>query len=425
MPLLYDLGTGAFHVAVRLIAPWNAKAAAWVNGRKGVWDRLEKNAPRLQGCLWMHCASVGEFEQGMPVLEAIKTERPDLPVLLTFFSPSGYEARKDHPLATVVEYLPPDDPRNAERLQRLLAPKAAIFVKYEYWFHHLNALKQHQVPTFLVSAIFLEHEPFFRWYGGAWRKMLSCFTYIFTQDEASWKLLSGLGLKHVSIGGDTRFDRVAEIAAQGAELPLARAFAGESPVLVCGSTWPADEELLASALKAMGPGAPKCVVVPHELHEQKLIDSEQLFPKPLARWSELEQASSDNVAAMLGKEEQGTLLVDRMGLLARLYRYGSVAYVGGGFTDGIHSLLEASAWGVPVIFGPSHKRFPEARGLIEAGAGVEVRTEKDLKAALDRWFKDPIALKTASEAALRYVEERKGATQRIVGIVLQMLSPLA
>ncbi|MEO5585590.1 MAG: glycosyltransferase N-terminal domain-containing protein, partial [Flavobacteriales bacterium] len=382
MPLLYDLGVGAYHVGVRFMAPWKPKAAAWVKGREGIWDRFEQAAPRLKGCLWMHCASVGEFEQGRPLLEAIKKERPDLPVLLTFFSPSGYEARKNDPLATVVEYLPPDNARNAERLQHVIAPKAAIFVKYEFWFHHLKALQQKNVPTFLVSALFRKEQPFFHWYGGAWRKMLSFFTRIFTQDEASQKLLAGLGLDQVAIGGDTRFDRVSEIVAQQEELPLAKAFAGKGLLLICGSTWPADEKLLSSAMGAMKAGAPKCIVVPHELHEQQLADSEQLFPKPLARWSELEQAPAGNVAATLGKEEHGTLLVDRMGLLARLYRYGSVAYVGGGFTDGIHSLLEAAAWGVPVIFGPDHEKFPEARGLIDAGAGMEVSSEKDLKVAL-------------------------------------------
>ncbi len=421
MPLLYDLGVGAYHVGVRCMAPWNPKAAAWVKGREKLWDRLEKAAPALKGCLWMHCASVGEFEQGRPLLEAIKKERPDLPVLLTFFSPSGYEARKDYPLATVVEYLPPDNAGNAERLQNLIAPKAAIFVKYEFWFYHLKALQQKNVPTFLVSALFRKEQPFFHWYGSAWRKMLSFFTRIFTQDEASQELLAGLGLNQVSIGGDTRFDRVSEIVAQQEELPLAKAFAGKGPVLICGSTWPADEKLLSSALDAMKAGAPKCIVVPHELHEQQLADSEQFFPKPLARWSELEQAPAGNVAATLGKEEHGTLLVDRMGLLARLYRYGSVAYVGGGFTDGIHSLLEAAAWGVPVIFGPDHEKFPEARGLINAGAGIEVSSEKDLNAALDLWFKDPSALKTASEAASRYVQDRTGASSKVLGRVLEVL----
>ncbi len=421
MPFLYDLGTGAYHSAVRIAALWKPKAAAWVKGREGLWERLELAAPRLQGCLWMHCASVGEFEQGRPVLEAIKKERPDLPILLTFFSPSGYEARKDYPLATHVDYLPPDSAGNAERLQQLLRPKAAIFVKYEFWYHHLLTLKANKVPTFLVSALFRKDQPFFRWYGGAWRKMLSCFTAISTQDEASQMLVTDLGHSNVSVGGDTRFDRVAAIAAEKVGLPLARAFAGYGPVLVCGSTWPADEGLLAKALKELGPSAPKCVVVPHELDEQQLVGLERHFPKPLARWSELEGSPEGNVAATLGKEAHGTLVVDRMGVLARLYQYGDIAYVGGGFTDGIHSLLEAAAWGVPVLFGPDHEKFPEAQGLIDAGAGLEVRTEKDLKAALELWLTDPSALRTASEAASRYVQERMGATQRIVEAVLPML----
>src|SRR5690606_2885613 len=195
---------------------------AWVKGREGMWGRLGQAAPRLQGCLWMHCASVGEFEQGRPVLEAIKAERPDLPVLLTFFSPSGYEARKDFPLATHVEYLPPDGARNARRLLQLVRPKAAIFVKYEFWYHHLRSLRDNQIPAFLIAALFRKGQPFFRWYGGAWRRMLACFTRIFTQDGASRELLNGLGLKHAAVGGDTRFDRVAAIVAQGDELPLAK-----------------------------------------------------------------------------------------------------------------------------------------------------------------------------------------------------------
>ncbi|MBX2983490.1 MAG: hypothetical protein KF843_12505 [Flavobacteriales bacterium] len=421
MPFLYDLGTGAYHTAVRFAALWKPKAAAWVKGREGLWERLEQAAPKLQGCLWMHCASVGEFEQGRPVLEAIKRERPELPVLLTFFSPSGHEARKDHPLATVVEYLPPDTARNAERLQRLLAPKVAIFVKYEFWFHHLKALQGSGVPTFLVSALFRKDQPFFHWYGGAWRMMLSFFSHIFTQNEDSRNLLLGLDLDHVSVGGDTRFDRVAEIVAQGEELPLAKAFAGNGPVLVCGSTWPTDEKLLASALNSMGTSAPKCIVVPHELHEEQLMHSERLFPKPLARWAEIEQSPEGNVAATLGKEQQGTLLVDRMGLLARLYRYGNIAYVGGGFTDGIHSLLEAAAWGVPVIFGPDHDKFPEAQALIDVGAGVEVKTAEELKAALHRWIADPSLLHSASEAASRYVQERTGAAESALVHVLKVI----
>jgi 3-deoxy-D-manno-octulosonic-acid transferase len=418
MPLLYDLGIRAYQAGIRLVAAWNPKARAWVEGRKAMWQRLEEAAPKLQGCLWMHCASVGEFEQGRPVLEAIKAQRPELPVLLTFFSPSGYEARKHEPLATHVDYLPPDSRANAERLLLLVKPAAAVFVKYEFWYHQLQALRRHNVPVFLIAALFRRDQPFFRWYGSAWRSMLGCFRRIFTQDEASFKLLERLGLKHAEVSGDPRFDRVAAIAANNEELPLARAFAGNGPVLVCGSTWPQDEEIIAGALRGMAADAPKCIAVPHELHAAQLAAIERGFPKPLARWGELEQSPVKSVAAMLGAGQHGTLLVDRMGLLARLYRYGQVAYIGGGFTDGIHSVLEAAAWGVPVIVGPRHKKFPEVQGLIDAGAGQEVRNAAELQAALGRWLEDHRALGKASEAAARYVKDRKGGAGRVASAVL-------
>ena len=352
------------------------------------------------------------------MLEAIKKQRPGLPVLLTFFSPSGYEARKDLPLATHVDYLPADNANNARRLQELLRPKAAIFVKYEFWYHHLQALKSGKVPTFLVSAVFRKEQPFFRWYGGAWRSMLKTFTHVFTQDEGSRELLAGLGLKNVSVAGDTRFDRVAEIVQDSEELPLANAFAGAAPILVCGSTWPLEERMLSEALNGMGLAAPKCFVVPHELHQAQLIEIEKLFPKPLARWSELENAKAANIAATLGAERFGTLLVDRMGLLARLYRYGKLAYVGGGFTDGIHSVLEAAAWGVPVIFGPKHRKFPEAQGLIDAGAALAVKDVAEMKAALEKWVGDPVSLQAASEAARGFVQRHKGAANAVAEVML-------
>jgi 3-deoxy-D-manno-octulosonic-acid transferase len=351
----------------------------------------------------------------------MKKERPQLPVLLTFFSPSGYEASKDLALATHVEYLPPDGARHAERLQALIAPRAAIFVKYEFWYHHLAALHKGNVPTYLVSAVFRKDEPFFRWYGGAWRRMLRCFTHIFTQDERSRELLTGIGLDNATVGGDTRFDRVAGIAAHAEGFPLATAFKGDASLLVCGSTWPSDERLLTEALSAMGHDAPKCLVVPHELHEAQLEGIEARFPRPLVRWSELENSDAMNVAATLGAEGRGSLLVDRIGMLARLYRHADVAYVGGGFTDGIHSLLEAAAWGVPVVFGPKHHRFPEAQGLIDAGAGIAVEDAAGLTAALRKWLGDPAALARARAAAMRYVQERTGATPQIVKAILPRL----
>jgi 3-deoxy-D-manno-octulosonic-acid transferase len=415
MPLLTDLATGLIHLAVRAAAPFNPKARQWVDGRKGLWERLEAKREALQGCLWMHCASVGEFEQGRPVLEAIKRELPDLPVLLTFFSPSGYEARKAEPLATHVDYLPPDGAANAKRLLRLLRPGVVLWVKYELWHHYLEALRAARIPTFLISAYFWPAMPYFRWYGGAWRRMLGCFTHHFVQDERSGQLLRDIGLENVTVSGDTRFDRVLAIVDAKEPLGAGEAFraAAPSPVLVCGSTWPADEERLLKALAAQRVEA-RLLVAPHELHAQHLAAVETAFPKPLVLWSELENSLVAGAGVPPGIR---TVLVDRMGLLARIYRYGDIAYVGGGFGDGIHSLLEPAAWGCPVIFGPLHTKFPEAQGLIDAGGGFEVKNAEELRAVLDRSLGDPAARVKASDAARRYVQERAGATNRIVSTI--------
>lgn len=418
MPLLTDLATGLVHAAVHAAALFNPKARQWVAGRKGLWERLEAKRDDLQGCVWMHCASVGEFEQGRPLLEAIKRERPELPVLLTFFSPSGHEARKNEPLATHVEYLPPDSAANAQRLVELLRPRAVLWVKYELWHHHLHALQRAGVPTFLVSAYFWPNMPYFRWYGGAWRRMLACFTHIFVQEDRSLQLLQGIGLRSASVGGDTRYDRVAAIVEAAGSIAPAQAFraAEATPVVVCGSTWPADEALLLKAMTALDQ-RPRLLIAPHELHKDHLKGVEASFPKPLVLYGELEAAQA------VGGIPPGirTVLVDRMGLLARLYRHGDVAYVGGGFGDGIHSLLEPAAWGRPVLFGPRHTRFPEAQGLIDAGGGFCVRDAEELRTVLERLLGDAQALRQASEAARWYVAARIGATGRIVPEVLKVL----
>lgn len=416
MPLLYDLGTGLYHTAVRGVAPFVPKARAWVDGRRGLWARLEAMSSRLQGCLWMHCASIGEFEQGRPVLEAIKAARPDLPVLLTFFSPSGYEALKGSPLATHVEYLPADSRANAQRLIDLVRPAAAAFVRYEFWYHHLNSLREGGIPTYLISAVFRPSQPFFRWYGSTHRAMARSFTHIFTQDEASLRLLHGIGVSCCSVSGDTRYDRVATIADSNEELPIAANFKGSGTLVVCGSTWPSDERLILDAgVKG------KYLVAPHELGADQLQALERAFPKPLARWSELEGGPPEHIGTILGPEPKGTLLVDRMGLLARLYKYADVAYVGGGFHDGIHNLLEAVAWGVPVVFGPHHRKFIEAGELIRAGAGFEVRDAKELRAVLHILLTDEGARATAVQAAKEHVRARRGATERTVAAILPHL----
>jgi 3-deoxy-D-manno-octulosonic-acid transferase len=426
MPLLLDLGTGLYHLGVRMAAPFVPKARQWCAGREGLWERLEARREALQGCLWMHCASVGEFEQGRPVLEAIKRARPELPVLLTFFSPSGYDARKDlgstapGSLVTHVEYLPPDSAANAERLLDLVRPRTVLWVKYEFWPRYLGALHRRGVPVHLVSGIFRTGQPFFRWYGAAWRRMLQSFTHLFVQDEASRDLLAGIGLRNVTVSGDTRFDRVRAIVEADEVLPQAAAFRDQGPVLVCGSTWPADEAVLLEGFNLMGL-APKLLVVPHELDAPHLRTIELRFPGPLARWSELEHSPMDRMQPTSGHPTTATLLVDRMGLLARLYRHGDVAYVGGGFGSGIHNLLEPAAWGLPVIFGPQHGKFAEAKGLIDAGGGFAVHNAKELAKVLGRLVTNADARRTAGDAAGRYVRERAGATQVVADHVLRTL----
>lgn len=417
MPVLYSAATALYHGGIRTAALWNAKARRWVVGRQGIWDRLADKQDALRGCLWMHCASVGEFEQGRPLLEAIKAAHPGIPVLLTFFSPSGYDARRDYPLATHVEYLPPDSSRNAERLVRMIAPRAAIFVKYEFWYHHLHALKHAGVPTFLVSAIFREGQPFFTWYGAAWRGMLRCYAHIFTQNESSRALLAGAGISNVTVSGDTRFDRVMTIVEANEDLAEANAFKGVSavPVLVCGSTWPMDDRLIHQALQRKGhssvPLHVRCIVAPHELVEAEFEERMSGYPGPVGRWS---NGHLD--------ESVGTLFVDRMGVLARLYKYGDIAYVGGGFGDGVHSLLEAAAWGIPVVFGPNHRKFAEAEGLIRSGGGFAITDADGTRMVLERLLTDPGALARASEAARRFVAEHAGATQRTLAPILATLS---
>ncbi|WKZ66080.1 MAG: glycosyltransferase N-terminal domain-containing protein [Flavobacteriales bacterium] len=428
MPLLYDLGLGLYHAGIRLAAPFHPKARRWVAGRHGLWERLQARRSELNGCLWMHCASVGEFEQGLPVLEALKADRPDLPVLVTFFSPSGYEARRHHPIATHVEYLPADGAARARRMIGLVQPKAVLWVKYEFWYHWLSAFRRARVPVFLVSGIFRPEQPFFRWWGRTHRRMLACFERLFVQDEASRDLLATIGVGQVTVSGDTRYDRVDAIARTAGVVPIGKAFqrAMEGPVLIAGSTWPQDEQVIATALGRMS-RPPRLLLVPHELDEAGLQRAERMMPKPVVRWSHLEELlAAPSAPAGDGPPDEDplfarTLLVDRMGLLARLYQHGSIAYVGGGFGDGIHSTLEAAAWGLPILFGPEHRKFAEAKALLEAGGAREVRDAEGLQHALTGLIQDAGIREAAAVASLGVVREGVGATRRIAAAVAPFL----
>lgn len=383
------------------------KLLLFISGRRGQWKRLkaifgkeEQNA----SVLWLHCASLGEFEQGRPVLEAYRMRYPDHKILLTFFSPSGYEVRKNTPLADYVFYLPVDSPRNARRFLNLVRPSAAVFVKYEFWYFYLAQLKKREVPTYLISARFRPEQPFFKKYGVPFRRMLTCFTHLFVQDADSLALLSSLGpaALPVTVAGDTRFDRVTAVAARDNTPDLFRKLVRE-PVLIAGSTWPEDEILLEQTAREWP--SLQIILAPHEIHPRHLSAIARLFEKrdPVFFSSAREGSAPD------------ILVIDSIGMLSSLYRYATVCYIGGGFnTSGIHNTLEAAVYGKPVLFGPNYKKFKEAYDLIACGAAAAVDSPASSADVLKTWLEDPQLMLNAGKAARDYVFAHKGATDTIL-----------
>ena len=407
MLLLYNLALQLYALLLRLAAPLVPKAAAWVAGRRGLLARIRQTvaadpAPRV----WMHCASLGEFEQGRPLLEALRQRRPELKIVLTFFSPSGYEVRKNWPGADYIFYLPLDTPPHARAFLAAVRPELAFFVKYEFWHHYLAELRRRGVPTVAVSAIFRPGQAFFQPWGGFFRRMLACFTHIFTQNEASAELLRGIGLTQVSVAGDTRFDTVVATAtARPRALPLLDAFASDwAPVFIIGSSWTEDLAVLTPLLRRYQDEL-RFLVAPHEITEANLQAVEAALPGRVLRYS---RATPANAAAAR------LLLVDNVGLLSQLYRYGHFAYVGGAFGKGLHNTLEAAAFGLPLFFGPNYGKFQEAIDLVELACAFPVRTAEELEVAFTRLYHDEAARLRVQDAALDYVHEQAGATGRIL-----------
>jgi 3-deoxy-D-manno-octulosonic-acid transferase len=360
------------------------------------WRATTMDAP----IVWIHVASVGEFEQARPIIERLHQELPFRKILLTFFSPSGYEVRKDYPLVDKVLYLPFATRRNAKKWIEILAPEIAIMVKYEFWPAYLNALKRNHIPTYLISAIFRPNQLFFLPWGIGYRQLLHCFKHIYVQDQASLDLLHRYGIESVSVAGDTRFDRVAQVKRVAKDLPIvARFVANAQHVIVAGSTWPKEEQMLARYLQEH-PNV-HLILAPHEVHEAHLHQLFQYFEGRYVRYSE---ANMHNI------QKCRILIVDTIGLLSSIYRYGHVAYIGGGFGVGIHNTLEAAVYGIPVVFGPNWRKFREAHGLIEAGAGLSVKNYREMTTALDRAFEQNNHM---GQAAAEYVARECGATEKI------------
>jgi 3-deoxy-D-manno-octulosonic-acid transferase len=386
-----------------VISPWNRKAKLWINGRKGWYQELSSAFEPGDRVTWFHCASLGEFEQGRPVIEASHERFQGSKILLTFFSPSGYEKRKNYEGADHVMYLPLDTRKNARRMLESLDLERAIFIKYEFWYHFLQKLKKQNVPTYLASGNFRSGQVFFKWYGHWYRSFLKCFTHIFVQKENSKDLLEGIGFREVSIAGDTRFDRVHELPQSPYRHAAMEGFCSGSIVLVAGSTWEKDEHMLARAYEEL-PEHLRWVIAPHELSTGHLITLQKRFPGSVL-FTELNKEVPEGTRA---------IIVDSIGQLSYLYRFGTLAYIGGGFGKGIHNILEAATYGLPVIFGPAYHKFAEAVELAELGGAFPVGDEEALLSTVRQQLENPELLKTTSQIAKSFVRERVGATSRIL-----------
>ncbi|MCQ2341133.1 MAG: 3-deoxy-D-manno-octulosonic acid transferase [Paludibacteraceae bacterium] len=386
------------------------KAQLMIQGQREVWDKLSaiSHTDNSQW-IWFHVSSVGEFEQARPILERLRAEHTPYKVLLTFFSPSGYEMRKNYDQVDLVTYLPFATRRNAQRFLAMVQPQKAIFIKYEFWPAYLKALRKQGIATYIIAAIFRKSQLFFKPWGGWYRNLLRCFTHLYVQDADSLDLLSQYGITNVTIAGDTRFDRVTRIANDSKDIPIAQAFreytsllstTNQQPtVIVAGSTWPEDEKLLARYMQEREDI--RLILVPHEIHEKHLHDIFTLFEGQFIRYT---RATRRNIG------QTRVLLLDTMGMLSSVYKYADVAYIGGGFGDGIHNTLEAAVWGIPVLFGPKHHKFREAKGLLEAGASYSVANYAEFKAHMDEAI---VRHREMGQLAKNYVQSELGATEII------------
>lgn len=405
MIFLYNIGIHIYGFFIFLYSFFNEKAKKRYVGQQAVFSYLRsKFVNDTADYIWLHAASLGEFEQGRPVIEALKQKHPEYKILLTFFSPSGFEVRKNYEGAEIICYLPLDTKSNARKFLRIVNPKKAVFIKYEFWPNLLLQCKRSAVPTYVVSSIFRENQAFFKWYGGSYSKVLKIFKHIFVQDENSKILLNNIGISNVLISGDTRFDRVISIAETRKELPRIKDFKAENRLIVAGSSWEKDEDLLIRYLKET-PNV-KMIIAPHEIPESHLKNIEEKIGKGVVRYSQYDIEKDTDAICML---------IDNFGLLSSTYQYADIAYIGGGFGVGIHNVLEAAVYGVAVVFGPNYKQFREARDLVQLGAGFSVLNQEQLNATFNQLYTD----EDARVKAEKYVLSQRGATDRILSTIFE------
>lgn len=403
---MYELIICLYTLGVAVASLFNPKARKMWRGGREAFRVLRDKVDGGQRYVWFHAASLGEFEQGRPIIERLRAEHPEYKILLTFFSPSGYEVRKNYEGADIVCYLPLDTYFSARKFLNLVHPEMAFFIKYEFWWNYLHILKRRGVPVYSVSSIFREGQVFFRWYGRSYRRVLKCFTRFFVQNDESKRLLATLGITNVEITGDTRFDRVLQIKRQAKKLPLVEAFKQDCKVFVAGSSWPPDEDIFIKYFNDHRDW--KLIIAPHVIGDDHIRQIVGKLSRTAVRYTEATEES-------VGKAD--CLIIDCFGLLSSIYGYGDVAYVGGGFGVGIHNVLEAAVWGMPVIFGPNNKRFQEAQDLLASGGGREVDSYSQFEAVMNTYVTDASAIEEDGLKAAGYVAATAGATYKILKTV--------
>lgn len=403
--LLYNFCVAVYARLIALASLWNPKAKLWTTGRKNVFERMARAISPSDRIVWIHVASLGEFEQGRPLMEQIRKQYPEFKILLTFFSPSGYEVRKDYKGADYIFYMPIDTPRNVGRFLDIAHPEIAVFVKYEFWLNYLRQLKARGTRTYVISSIFRRNSIFFRSYGFLWRQALDAFDRIFVQNEESRELLHGIGFDNVIVAGDTRFDRVAAIAEAVKRIDAIETFKGDAPLFIAGSTWKPDEEILMELI-ADNPRI-KFVIAPHEMDEARI---NRIMTQTCGRAVRYTHCDAQSLA------RSQVLILDTVGILASVYRYASWAYIGGGFGVGIHNTLEAATFALPIAFGPNYAKFKEARDMVALGAATKVESAEELK----RWFAplrdDSVLRAKVSSTAKDYTVKNQGATSLIMRV---------
>lgn len=406
MEIIYNNIIFLYRWAIMLAAFFNGKIDRMRKGQKEAISILKKNIDKNSRYIWVHAASLGEFEQGRPLIEKLKAERPDCKILLTFFSPSGYEVRKNYEKADVICYLPMDTPRNAYRFVKHANLEMAIFIKYEFWGNYLKFTHRKKIPIYLISAIFRPKQLFFKWYGGWYRGLLKYYDHLFVQDENSARLLRLIGIKNVTVAGDTRFDRVIDIASQARYLPITEVFTKGHLTIVAGSSWAKDEDIFIRHFNETP--ELKLIIAPHVISKEHIFEICSKLKRRFVRLSEADEKSA---------QDADCLIIDSIGFLSSVYRYGQIAYIGGGFGVGIHNTLEAAVFGMPVLFGTNYERFREAVELVKLGAAFPIADYEQYCTQMATLMNDRNFLQKTGKIAYDYVHQNSGATEKILSAI--------